>query len=196
MSWWALTPAPALSQGDVIPDVPVAVVRYPVTGVKIEILPGTKKAWVEVPEPIADHNGVAPMLARGSVVPVLVLTDSCQLDKRETKDRVIVAPVLRADRLPPQDQERIWAQTRKSKFPLQLLPELGDCYADLRVITAIDRRFLDAERRLAQLSPAGVIRLQAQLVGFFTGLSDEALERLLSQAADATAAASAGPQQA
>ncbi len=75
-----------------------------------------------------------------------------------------------------QDREMVLAQKRHSKMPLPGVPSLGDCYADLRMTTAVNRDHLDVKKRLASLSEAGVGRLRLQLIAFFTRL--QANERL------------------
>ena len=60
-------------------------------------------------------------------------------------------------------EQREWAF-----LPLPDVPELGDYYADLRLIHPVDRRFLRDDSRLASMTDEATLRLQAQLVGFFT----------------------------
>ena len=174
MTWWAESPHATLSQGDVIRDVPVAVVRHPLAQLTRTTVKGGE-AWSPSGQWAPDEQGMGFCLGRGRVLPVLVITDSCQLDKRETKERVLVAPVYAIGLLRQEDQLTVLAQGRRSKMPLPDLPNLGSSYADLRMVTAIDSKFLDVGRRVAQLSDEGVGRLQAQLVGFFTGVDARAL---------------------
>jgi len=178
MSWWAATPTASLSQGDVIGDVPVAVVVHPLAQLTRQDAQRLGSVWVPSPTWQPDHQGMGNLLAKGRVIPVIVLTESCQLDKKESKDRVIIAPVYPASGLGPEEQAMLWAQQRKSKLPLPEAPQIaqiGPSYADLRMTTAIDVKYLDVGHRIAQLSQEGVHRLQMQLLAFFTGLDTRAL---------------------
>jgi len=53
-------------------------------------------------------------------------------------------------------------------MPLPGVPQLGDYYADLRCLMWLDRKIVDQNKRIASMSEEGVLRLQAQLIGFFT----------------------------
>jgi hypothetical protein len=176
MAWWSAAPEPDLSQGDVIRDVPVAVVFHPLAQLTLASVKGGQ-AWTPSAtwQPNTKDNGVGSLLARGRVVPVLVVTHSCQLDKGESKERVIVAPIYPLSATRPDEQSIILAQRRISKMPLPDVPGLGPSYADLRMITAVDRSFLPTANRLAQLTTDGCDRLHAQLVGFFTNLDPNVL---------------------
>jgi hypothetical protein len=176
MNWWATTPVASLSQGDVIGNVPVAVVVHPLAPLEKKDLVGQRGAWVPLQAWTPDKDEMGHVLGKGRLIPVIVLTESCQIDKNESKGRVIVAPIYSAQRL-RDDNERalVWGQQRRSKMPLDAVPTIGASYADLRMTTAIDQRFLDVNNRIAQLSEDGVRRLQMQLLAFFTGLRTETL---------------------
>jgi hypothetical protein len=47
------------------------------------------------------------------------------------------------------------------------VPAVGDCFADLRIISPISRDLIDAAQRLASMTDAGRERLSAQLFTFF-----------------------------
>ena len=63
-------------------------------------------------------------------------------------------------------QRAVLEQRNRSFLPLTNVPGLdGDYYADLRSITYVDRRSLDA--RVASMSVTGLERLQDQIADFF-----------------------------
>lgn len=175
MSWWATTPVASLSQGDVIGNVPVAVVVHPLAALAKRDVPGQKGAWVPLEAWTPDRQEMGYALSKGRVIPVVVLSESCQLDKKETIGRVIVAPVFSAEKLREDERQLLWDQKRRSKLPLPEAPTIGPSYADLRLTTAVDLKYLDTANRVCQLNEQGVRRLQMQLLAFFTGLETEKL---------------------
>jgi len=106
------------------------------------------------------------VMARARLGAVLVLSHDCDLDKG--KKRVVVAPVNPVANLAKHERESVLAQRSHSSLVLPDVPSLGACYADLRLTTAVDRAFLDIDKRIASLSEAGLGRLRLQLIGFFT----------------------------
>jgi len=50
------------------------------------------------------------------------------------------------------------------------IPEIGIHYVDFQVQVTVDRRIIDARRRVASMSDNGVERLRAQLVAYFLRL--------------------------
>lgn len=180
MTWWAETPENSLSQGDVITGVPVAVVLHPRTQLSKQAVKGFPEAWIPSAEWKPQNNDVGHLLGRGRVIPVIVITESCQLDKSETKGRVVVAPVYPMSGLRADEADIVIAQKRRSKMPLPDVPgNVGPSYADLRMATAVDQQFLPLTQRVAQLSKDGVARLQIQLIAFFTGIDAQGIHAAL-----------------
>lgn len=167
---WAPSPDPRLSQGDVRTMVPIAPVLHPLSTL------GKKNAglWEQLSDWSEDRDGMSHCLARGKRPSVIVVSHSCELDKPQRKSRVLVAPVNLATTLDAKQKEVIFAQKRISLMPLPDVPSLGDCYADLRSIMSVDRSFLDEAARVGVLSDDWVLRLQAQLVAFFSRKADAA----------------------
>ena len=143
---------------------PATVAVFPKQTVKQKAFQGAVNAWV--PNDEIGPDGMQVFLAKGRVCAAIVCSHSCELDKDERKSRVLVAPVMSASGLKVDVWEIIANQRRRSLMPLPALPKLGDCYADLRMLQAVDRRYLDEGQRLASMSTEAVNRLQLQLVGF------------------------------
>lgn len=175
-AWWlpALNDE-GLSQGDVLKPLPQAVSVFPTRRLQRKSLKGAPEAYVPTEDTSRDY-----FLFRGAETEVLIISHSCDLDKNERKQRVLVSPIFRLDIVSKKDvRETILAQRRISLMPLPDLPELGDCYADLRLISSVPREFLTDERRLASMSEEGVVRLQVQLAYFLFRIPPGTLDKML-----------------
>jgi hypothetical protein len=169
--WWASTLEARLSQGDVLDEVPVATLAYPPVALKKLTARAATQQWAETTDwSPARGDELTHCLARSRRAAVLVLSHSCDLDKEEKKQRVLVAPAFPLSALPARSRTSVEQQQRFSLMPLVDVPGLGDLYGDLRLATSIDRRILQDANRIASMSPTGVKRLQAQLVAFLVRL--------------------------
>ena len=168
-SWWRpeLNDA-GLSQGDVIQDLPFAISTNPPTRLKKTTGKGGVETWV----PTSQSSGASQQhfLFEGKEALGLVVSHSCDLDKRAARLRVLVAPIRPITALEPEVQEKVMEQTRIPLMPLPELPGVGDSYVDLRSIIAVPRKLIPDAARVASMSDEGLERLQAQLVLFFTRL--------------------------
>jgi hypothetical protein len=164
--WWLQNLAAELSQGDIVHGVVVGLPVHPAVHLQKTTVKGNQQVW-SPGSPNPDSNGILRLLAEGRECDVLVVSHSCEIDKKDRKKRVLIAPIATADRLST-SREAVFEQREPALFPLLDVPQLGDCYADLRLIHPVDRGFLRNEDRLASMTEEGVVRLQAQLVGFFT----------------------------
>ena len=165
--WWGAAPHPELSQGDIVRDLPLGASTYPRVFLSPSELKGDR-IWCPCQSWQADRDGLGHFLARGRFIAALVLSHSCELDKKERRGRVQVAPVASIGGIDEKNRQAIMAQRRISLMPLPGVPQLGDCYADLRIMSSIDRRLIAEAERVAGMTEGGVQRLQAQLVAFFT----------------------------
>ncbi len=160
-AWWASTPDPRLSQGDIVAPVPIGALAHPPTAIKKATFKGDVSGW-------AYDHGDSPerYVYRGDPGPVVVLSHSCEIDKNEKKRRILVAPIFSATRLGEQ-----WATVqdgrRYSLMPLAGLPKIGDSYADLRLIQSLDRRILDGAEKIAGMTAEGLMAVQRHIVSFF-----------------------------
>jgi hypothetical protein len=164
--WWLQGLAAELSQGDVIRGVVVGLPVCPPVHLQKMTVKASQQVW-SPGSPNPDHNGVVRLLAEGRQCDVLVVSHGCEIDKRDSKKRILVAPVASADRLST-SRDAVFEQREHALLPLLDIPHLGDCYADLRLIHPVDHSFLRNENRVASMTEEGIVRLQAQLVGFFT----------------------------
>lgn len=166
-SWWlSPTEEPRLSQGDIIVAAAFVKALYPLSFLVRSSIKGQGSLWVESPERKEDSNGFFHCLGRGSLAAALVLTHSCQLDKPEKGGRVILAPVRSASKL-SENRTDVMAGSKIAFVPLPDVPELGDCYADLRSMMALDREVVKAYVRLAAMTADAQKALHERLVGFF-----------------------------
>ena len=51
-------------------------------------------------------------------------------------------------------------------MPLPAVPTLGDAYADLRQLTHVSLKHIEAAVRLASMAPQGVERFCTHIIGF------------------------------
>lgn len=157
MTFWLASIDERLSQGDVVAEVLMASAIHPSIGVKKETLSKGRIGWVETAEVTTSF------VANGKTAYSLVISHSCDLDKNEAKGRVLVAPINLKGVAGP-SWPSIEKFERRSLFPLPDVLDLGDMYADLRVIRAVDRDALGG--RVASMSEAGLQMLHRHLHGF------------------------------
>jgi hypothetical protein len=168
-SWWLnRVNSEGISQGDVIRDVPLGVSMKPPICLSKETGKKGKEIWAPLAN-ISQTSDPKYFLFRGQIQPVVIVSHSCDLDKKQKK-RVLVAPIRQMDSLPQDSHNDILAQRRRSSMPLPGIPVLGDYYADLRLISPVDRSYMDDDNRVASMTEQGLLRLQAQLAAFFLRL--------------------------
>jgi hypothetical protein len=97
-----------------------------------------------------------------------VISHSCEIDKlKETGEgRVLVAPVLSIDGLEPEMRTTVLQQEHLALLPLPEIPTLGTHYADLRLITPVERSLIKDSERIASMTEQGPDRLYAQVFKF------------------------------
>jgi hypothetical protein len=171
-SWWRSDLNPdGLSQGDIIKQSPIAFSPVP----EVLLIKATGKGGLETWQQGISKSKPQHFLYDGDFFPSIVLSYSCELDKKEKKGRVIVAPIRLIGNLEEKVRTDVLSQKRRALMPLPDVPELGTYYADFRMMSVINRKGMD-ENRLASMTESGVMRLQAQLVAFFTRLDVTALQ--------------------
>jgi hypothetical protein len=172
-TWWRpLSEEGRLSQGDVLLDMTVGTLVHPRTPVaRFQARDGAQgwkeQAWKE------DKQGFCHCLGRGRITAVIVLTHSCQLDKDERARRVIIAPVSLTGKVDEKTRDNIFAHKRIPLVPLPDVPDLGDSYADLRLVQAVDRKWVDDTKRIATMTEEAVTYLQQRLTAFFARPGEE-----------------------
>lgn len=172
--WWAEGPKPELSQGDVVIDLPFWVPLNDLQCVEKKALPAPRPpAWLETTGLTPDAEGFFNFIARGRIAPGVVLSHDCELDKQRKNRRVQVALVSDIEKLSTDEKQAVMGQGKWSRLVLPDVPELGTCYADLLIQVTLDRRIIDARRRLASMSEEGAERLRAQIIAYFTRLAED-----------------------
>lgn len=166
-SWWEPTLKTDLSQGDVVQKIPFCGITVPAKFLKWTAFKGNRQGWEEVPVPllrVTDQRKY--FLANGDILPGLVISHDCDLDKQRENGRVLLAPIASIEPLEPGMRATVLAQKHLALIPLPQVPGLGDLYADLRSITSVPRKLvLDSERGVS-MNQSGVERLHAQLARF------------------------------
>ncbi len=115
-----------------------------------------------------DSDGRGYGVGIGRMLPALVITHSCEIDK-VGMNRVLVVPVSPLSNLREQERVAVLAQDRFAFFPMAQMPNgWADSYADLRSMTFVDIRNVKEAKRVASLSDVGIVRLWAQIIGFFS----------------------------
>ncbi len=153
-----------LSQGDIV-DGLVFGTFHPITWVKPESVHG-KSGWLTIDAPWFDENSQVRVVAKVLPSMGLVLSHSCDIDKKNRKSRVLTAPVQPLSSLSVEEQLKVLERRRLSKFPLVGTPQ-GDLVADLRLAMALDQKLFDQDKRIASLSQDGVSSLQNVLIQLF-----------------------------
>ena len=169
--WWLpeLNPK-GLSQGDVLRALVSGTAPMPFRSLRSQMLRGGKSGWAEsVWTP--DHQGVGHYLASGKLVPCLVVSHSCELDDPKEDSRVLIAPTKLLSDFNENDREIVLNQLNIPLIPLQDIPGLQDCCADLRNIQSLRRALVDSTERVVSMSETALKNLQAHLVSFFTRIT-------------------------
>jgi hypothetical protein len=182
--WWApqLNPL-GLSQGDLLAPAPIGTARVPPGYIGKDSWPrGGRNYWPEYPEFQPGKNDPSGLfLAKGSMANCIVISHSCELDDKPNVGRVLVAPARPIEVVPDVGfRERIMAGARRAFMPLPGVPERGDMYADLRMIAYVERALVPDANRLHSMTDEAVLRLQAQIVGFFSRLEPADIAKLQS----------------
>jgi len=124
--WWRTELNPrGLSQGDIIRSLISGSAAVPIRPLRSRPLPKGKAGWEELPDWMPGNNDVGNYLAVGKVLPCLVVSHSCDLEKPKETARVLLAPMRSIAPFKPEDQEAILLQLNANLFPLPDIPGLG-----------------------------------------------------------------------
>jgi len=102
------------------------------------------------------------------MLPCLVVSHSCDLEKPKATARVTIAPMRPLSVFNPADAEVVLRGENLSLLPLPDIPGWENHCADLRCISYIDRLLVDAAERVVSMTEEATKVLQARLVHFFT----------------------------
>jgi hypothetical protein len=166
-SWWEPVLKPALSQGDVVQKIPFCGVTAPAKFLKWTAFKGNRSGWEEVTAPVLRLNDQRKyFLANGDILPGIVVSHDCDLDKQRENGKVLLAPIAAIQTLALTTRLTVLEQKHLALLPLPLVPGLGDSYADLRLIASVPRELVLDSERLVSMNQSGVERLYAQLFKF------------------------------
>lgn len=162
--WAAQVDPEGLSQGDVLEPLPVVSLWNPISPIsKNESGKGVR--WLPSSEPSQGSEGY--FVARGARLPVLVLSDCCELDKERDRERVIVAAIRPLNTLQAADQQTVRDGKNFSYAPLLNIPEYGDCYANFRLTVSLRKESVDTARRVASMTDSGRRWLYGRIFGYY-----------------------------
>ena len=109
----------------------------------------------------------------------MVVSHSCEIDKKGGKGPVLVAPVLSLALTIKAPTDRDFIRSGR-RFAFFYVPAQGtlveESYVDLRGTTYLRRKALDSSTRVLSSSADGVERLVAHLVAFLTRIDVEGLK--------------------
>lgn len=133
-------------------------------------------SWNETAEWKPDGDGRAFTLAHGRRLHVVIVAYDCEIDK---ESRVLIAPVGPMSEVKPEKQDFVRRGERYPFVPLEAIDGgvLEESYADLRLITHVDRKLIDACTKVRSMDAAGVEQLQAQIIAYFSRIAIGDLRR-------------------
>lgn len=172
-------PSDALSQGDIVQGVPLAVLDYPL----VVCRPGNKPGQAHYATPAectrqaAFSRGPETIHATGKAPGLgFVIWEDCQIDKMKSQERdderkwfVAVAPILPLTTIVQEEARAAIADGRKMAFfPLPALPaiELPASYVDLRLIWPVRQTMLSS--RITTLTPFAKAAFYSHMFRFLT----------------------------
>jgi len=93
-SWWASILQAKISQGDVFRELVWGGSPPSVSYLK-KISQAGKRAWQESDTFEADNDGLGFFLARGRIVPCIVLSHDCTIENDNERAKIVIAPMFR-----------------------------------------------------------------------------------------------------
>lgn len=176
-SWWRTELNPqGLSQGDVIRLLISGSAVMPLRPLRSRPLPKGKSGWEELTAWSPGNNEVGHYVAAGKMLPCLVISHSCDMEKPKDTARVLIAPMRPLSVFNPEERELVLQRSRANLVPLSEIPGWEDSCADLRCISYVDRQMVSVSERVVSMTQEATKIFQAQLVFFFTRIvipSDE-----------------------
>ncbi len=168
-SWWRIELNPqGLSQGDVIRLLISGSAVVPIRPLRSRPLPKGKSGWEELTGWSPGNNDVGHYLAAGKMLPCLVVSHSCDMEKPKDTARVLIAPMRPLNVFSSEERELVLQRSRANLVPLSEIPGWEDSCADLRCISYVDRWMVNASERVVSMTEEATRIFQAQLVHFFT----------------------------
>lgn len=179
--WWASTIPAKLQQGDILRDIPFVLPAVPLVHLAPKSIKGVKEGFEVVHKPAVDHNKRSAFKAVGAISNVMLLNYGCDYDK-QFNSHYWIAKVHPVEALQPSQRDGVLEQKNKHSIYLPDVPNLGDSFVDLRLVSTVDKTLIDEASVVASMTHRGRIGLQARLALFLFRVD---WEDLLKDLADA-----------
>jgi hypothetical protein len=165
--WWLSDVRAEISQGDAFADVPFSILVNPLTHLRYTEIGRGKSGWAETADPVV-HKATqrAHALAALKMQLGIILSHDCEIDKPKDRHRILMAPIAPVAELPGDAQAAVLSQRHRALVPVGELRQLGQCFADLRGMTAVPAHLAKGNSRIASMTDGGRARLQGYLVSF------------------------------
>jgi hypothetical protein len=178
-------PQELLSQGDILELTPHVILKEnPLRVLRQQTGRGGRPIMIPYPyppDPALPENGEGPsggyrldrpegdlISAHGQVTFGLVLSHGCEIDKPNSKTRLMALIRLLSEGIPEQTKQNIRQNRVFSSFYLPAIGTMSESYADLSRISCPSPVFIDNATKIASLSEAAVGLLHYQLFRFLT----------------------------
>lgn len=177
------TPDSRPFQGDIVRGVPVVLMPAPGNGPWILLRPTTPVTFASAvegrqlpkafynpdPQPVVDgvwQEETELVLARGTKQPVMILTQTCELDKRKHYQ---IAPVYPVSIFPKKKQDELEANDfyYLFKLPENKTAGLPRSVVDFSRVATVHSSYFKPTNLLCRLTPESRVELQKSLLGFF-----------------------------
>ncbi|MBA7521422.1 hypothetical protein ES705_13529 [subsurface metagenome] len=154
-------------QVDVIDDVQILLAREDIEIIrptKIKICPRVIKKYSELND--AFSKGIEVVLADAYITPILIISQTCDIKKR---DFVHVSPIFPLARIEGKTRrESVVKGKTNYRFYLPSINQLEDSYADLSIINSVKMDQLNIQNRIVSLSDHYRHHLAYKLSNFFS----------------------------
>ena len=172
-----ISPQSELSPGDVFPDVPFPLLKYPLKTYRPD-RKAEREGKVQVFEADGHHKPGDIAHCVFSRQNAILLSHGCEIDKtlgNAERRHLLIAPIEQLASMSEELQSRIREGRQPNRFylPTNSLLHNTEWCVDLRRILPVPAQYLiDAsEQRLCSLTEVGQAALGAQLSVYFTGLA-------------------------
>lgn len=174
--FWAPAPSLELSPGDLLTGALIGSSEMPPVPLKLKSFKAGETAWAEIPW-TPDGNGRGNFLAVGRMVAIMVISHGCEIDKKDGKSPILVAPVFPISALSQDHQTVVRAGERHAFLPVpEVAGHIAESYVDLRLVSYLQRPMIQSLTRAGSATLEGQDRLAAHLIGFLTRID---LDKLL-----------------
>jgi hypothetical protein len=168
-SWWLPGLREDLSQGDILTGINFSAPVWPLRFLIFTEMPKGKSGWAESEQPLVHKKTQSVhLLSRSKVFGAMVISHDCDIDKTSKGARIQLVPIQEIATLTDENAASVIQQKNKKFHPLPGIPGLGDCYADLRNMTAFPSTEVTGFSRVASMTDSARLRLHAAMFLFIT----------------------------